>query len=153
MPVMLLTLGLSTPNPFCLMEAAEWEHRQGLHLSSPPSEIWEILLYLKATPGHRLFPWILKKFLTNKTDWCIAVAGGDTMDITVAEKIRLIMKRQNKTMGDIAEISGQTRQNLSNKMTRGNFTEKDIRTLAGALDCQVEIRFTLPDGTGGWGDW
>ncbi|MCI8527332.1 MAG: XRE family transcriptional regulator, partial [Oscillospiraceae bacterium] len=41
------------------------------------------------------------------------------MDITVAEKIRLIMKRQNKTMGDIAEASGQTRQNLSNKMTRG----------------------------------
>ncbi len=69
------------------------------------------------------------------------------MDITVAEKVRLIMKRQNKTMGDIAEASGQTRQNLSNKMTRGNFTEKDILTLAGALGCQVEIRFTLPDGT------
>lgn len=69
------------------------------------------------------------------------------MDITVAEKIRLIMKRQNKTMGDIAEASGQTRQNLSNKMTRGNFTEKDILALAQALNCQVEIRFTLPDGT------
>ncbi|MCI9235411.1 XRE family transcriptional regulator [Anaerotruncus sp. X29] len=69
------------------------------------------------------------------------------MDITVAEKIRLIMKRQNKTMGDIAEASGQTRQNLSNKMTRGNFTEKDIFALAEALGCQVEIRFTLPDGT------
>ena len=69
------------------------------------------------------------------------------MDITVAEKIRLIMKRQNKTMGDIAEASGQTRQNLSNKMTRGNFTEKDILALAAALGCQVEIRFTLPVGT------
>ena len=69
------------------------------------------------------------------------------MDITVAEKIRLIMKRQNKTMGDIAEASGQTRQNLSNKMTRGNFTEKDILALAAALGCQVGIRFTLPDGT------
>ncbi len=69
------------------------------------------------------------------------------MDITVAEKIRLIMKRQNKTMGDIAEASGQTRQNLSNKMTRGNFAEKDILALAEALGCQVEIRFTLPDGT------
>ena len=69
------------------------------------------------------------------------------MDITVAEKIRLIMKRQNKTMGDIAEASGQTRQNLSNKMTRGNFTEKDILAMAAALGCQVEIRFTLPDGT------
>ena len=80
-------------------------------------------------------------------NWCIVIAGGDTMDITVAEKIRLIMKRQNKTMGDIAEASGQTRQNLSNKMTRGNFTEKDIFALAEALGCQVEIRFTLPDGT------
>lgn len=69
------------------------------------------------------------------------------MGITVAEKIRLIMKRQGKTMGDLAEASGQTRQNLSNKMTRGNFTEKDILTLAEALGCQVEIRFTLPDGT------
>ena len=69
------------------------------------------------------------------------------MDITVAEKIRLIMKRQNKTMGDIAEASGQTRQNLSNKMTRGNFSEKDIMTLAAALGCRVEIRFTLPDET------
>lgn len=69
------------------------------------------------------------------------------MGITVAEKIRLIMKRQNKTMGDLAAASGQTRQNLSNKMTRGNFTEKDILTLAEALGCQVNICFTLPDGT------
>ena len=69
------------------------------------------------------------------------------MDVSVAEKLRLIMKRQNMTMGDLAEASGQTRQNLSNKMTRGNFTEKDIETLATALDCKVKIIFTMPDGT------
>lgn len=69
------------------------------------------------------------------------------MDITVAEKVRLIMKRRNMTMGELADASGQTRQNLSNKMTRGNFTEKDIAALAGALGCSVEIKFTLPDGT------
>lgn len=69
------------------------------------------------------------------------------MDISVAEKIRIIMKRRNMTMGDLAEASGQTRQNLSNKMTRGNFTEKDIATLANALGCTVTIKFTLPDGT------
>lgn len=69
------------------------------------------------------------------------------MGITVAEKIRLIMKRQGKTMGDLADASGQTRQNLSNKMSRGNFTERDILVLADALDCRVEIRFTLADGT------
>ncbi len=69
------------------------------------------------------------------------------MHITVSEKIRLIMKRQNKTMGELAEATGQTRQNLSNKMARGNFTEKDIQALAEALGCTADIRFTLPDGT------
>lgn len=69
------------------------------------------------------------------------------MDISVAEKIRLIMKRKNMTMGDLAAASGQTRQNLSNKMTRGNFTEKDISALASALGCKAEIKFSLPDGT------
>ena len=33
------------------------------------------------------------------------------MGLSVAEKIRLIMKRQKITMGDLAEASGQTRQN------------------------------------------
>lgn len=69
------------------------------------------------------------------------------MEISVAEKIRLIMKRQKMTMSDLAEASGQTRQNLSNKMTRGNFTEKDISALAAALGCTVEIRFITADGT------
>ena len=69
------------------------------------------------------------------------------MDISVAEKLRLIMKRQNMTMGELAEASGQTRQNLSNKMTRGNFTEKDIESLASALGCSVKISFILSDGT------
>ena len=69
------------------------------------------------------------------------------MDISVAEKLRLIMKRQNMTMGELAEASGQTRQNLSNKMTRGNFTEKDIESLASALGCSANIIFVLPDGT------
>lgn len=69
------------------------------------------------------------------------------LQITVAEKIRLIMKRNGLTMGDLADATGQTRQNLSNKMTRGNFSERDITALAKALGCNVDIKFTLPDGT------
>lgn len=68
------------------------------------------------------------------------------MNISVAEKIRLIMKRNGMTMGDLADASNQTRQNLSNKMSRGNFTEKDIEKLAAALGCTVEIRFITSDG-------
>ena len=69
------------------------------------------------------------------------------MEMTVAEKIRLIMGRRKMTLGELATASGQSRQNLSNKMTRDNFTEKDILALAKALDCDVKIVFTLPDGT------
>ncbi len=43
------------------------------------------------------------------------------MELSVAEKIRLIMRRQGKTMGELAELTRQTRQNLSNKMSRGEF--------------------------------
>lgn len=68
------------------------------------------------------------------------------MTLSVAEKVRLIMKRQGITMGELAQASGQTRQNLSNKMTRGNFTEKDISELAAALGCTAEIRFIMSDG-------
>ncbi len=68
------------------------------------------------------------------------------MPMTVAEKLGIIMKRKKITMGELAEATGQTRQNLSNKMSRGNFTEKDITKLAAALDCTVDIRFKMQDG-------
>ena len=70
-----------------------------------------------------------------------------SMGITVAEKLRIIMNRRGVNMTKLAELSGQSRQNLSNKFARGNFTEDDIEKLADALGCEVDIRFFLPDGT------
>ena len=69
------------------------------------------------------------------------------MKITFAEKTRLAMKRLSMTLGDLAEATDQTRQNLSNKMTRGNFSEKDMEKIATALGCNLEIRIILPDGS------
>lgn len=69
------------------------------------------------------------------------------MGITVSEKIRIIMGRQNISMTKLAELTGQTRQNLSNKFSRGNFTESDIEAMAKAMGCSVDIRFILPDGS------
>ncbi len=69
------------------------------------------------------------------------------MDISATEKIRIIAKRVNKTMGELAEATGQTRQNLSNKLSRGNLSEKELAALAVAMGCTVEIKFILPDGT------
>ena len=63
------------------------------------------------------------------------------MNITASEKIRLIAKRKGKTMGDIAEMTNQSRQNLSNKMQRDNFTIAELQKIASALECSVDIRF------------
>lgn len=69
------------------------------------------------------------------------------MRMTVSEKIRIIAKRVNMSMGDLAAATGQTRQNLSNKLGRDNMSVKDIESMAAAMGCTVEIKFTLPDGT------
>lgn len=68
------------------------------------------------------------------------------MKLSVGEKVKIIMDRQKITMTELAPKAGQSRQNLTNKISRGNFTEKDIETIAAALGCGVEIVFTLPDG-------
>ena len=69
------------------------------------------------------------------------------MNLTVGEKIKVIMKRQNINMTELAERVGQSRQNLSNKMSRDNFTEADMRAIASALECEVNVEFRFPDGT------
>ena len=69
------------------------------------------------------------------------------MYMSVAEKIRTLMVRQNVSMGELAERTGQSRQNLSNKMKRGNFTEKELITLAEALGYSVNVQFINQQGS------
>lgn len=67
------------------------------------------------------------------------------MPLSMSEKIKVILKRRNMTLGDLADKTGQSRQNLSNKMSRDNFTEKDLRTIAAALDCTYAASLTMND--------
>ena len=57
------------------------------------------------------------------------------MQLTVSEKIRIILGRRNLTITDLAAKLGTSRQNLTNKLNRDNFTEKDIMQIAAALNC------------------
>lgn len=68
------------------------------------------------------------------------------MGMTAGEKIRTIMARQGMSMGEMAERTGQSRQNLSNKMRRDDFSESEIKKMAGVLGCLVEIVFTDSGG-------
>ena len=52
------------------------------------------------------------------------------MSLTAGEKIKILLKRRGMTLGDLADKTNQSRQNLSNKMTRDNFSEKEIKEIA-----------------------
>ena len=61
--------------------------------------------------------------------------------LTTVEKIKVIMKRNNFTMTELANQLNCSRQNLSNKMSRNNFDEKELTAIADVLGCELEINF------------
>ena len=67
------------------------------------------------------------------------------MPITMREKIKIMLGRRNMTLAQLAEKTGQSRQNMSNKMSRDNFTEKELRTIAAALNCTYNAQFVTND--------
>lgn len=67
------------------------------------------------------------------------------MPLTMGEKIKIICKRRNMTISQLAEDLGQSRQNFSNKLNRDNFTEKELYEIANALDCSFSAKFVMND--------
>ena len=67
------------------------------------------------------------------------------MPLTLGEKIRIILNRRGLTMAQLAEQTGQSRQNMSNKMNRDNFSEKELYAIANALNCTFEAGFIMND--------
>ena len=61
--------------------------------------------------------------------------------LTTAEKIKVIMKHNNFTMTELANQLNCSRQNLSNKMSRNNFDERELTAIANALGYELEINF------------
>jgi transcriptional regulator with XRE-family HTH domain len=67
------------------------------------------------------------------------------MVFTVGEKIRAVLVRRKMTLTELAQRTGQSRQNLSNKLNRNNFSDKELKEIAAALDCTFEPLFKLND--------
>ena len=63
----------------------------------------------------------------------------------MALKIRMILLERKMTIKTLAEKVGTTGNNLSNKLARDNFTEKELREIADALDCDYDGIFTYRD--------
>lgn len=45
------------------------------------------------------------------------------------------------SVAELAEKTGQTRQNLSNKMQRNEWKQVELEKIAAALDSDLDIRF------------
>lgn len=65
--------------------------------------------------------------------------------LTMGEKIKVVLGRRRMTITQLAEATGQTRQNLTNKMARDNFSEKELIQMASAMGCTFEGTFTMND--------
>ena len=67
------------------------------------------------------------------------------MQLSVSEKIKIILGTRNMTVSDLAKKLKTSRQNLTNKFARNNFSEKELQEIAEAMDCSVNVLFKLND--------
>ena len=70
----------------------------------------------------------------------------DTVQLKTSEKIKILCGRRNITLSQLAEKLETSVQNLSNKLVRDNFSEKELQQIAKALECKYESIFIFDDG-------
>lgn len=63
----------------------------------------------------------------------------------MAIKIRTLLLERKMTIKELAEKIGTNGNNLSNKLSRDNFSEKELQEIAEALDCDYDATFTMRD--------
>lgn len=65
--------------------------------------------------------------------------------LTISEKVRLLLLRRKKTVTWLAGALSMTRQNLTAKLRKNNFTVTELEAIAGALGCEFESGFRMLD--------
>lgn len=65
----------------------------------------------------------------------------ETTDMSTSQIIKAMIGINNTNVSTLAEKLGQSRQNLSGKIKRNNFSETELRKIADALGFDVEIKF------------
>ena len=68
------------------------------------------------------------------------------IQIDLTKKLKRAMLELDFTQTKLAERSGQTQKNLSNKMARNDFKLSEYQRLVEALGCTLDINIVLPTG-------
>ncbi|MBG9756416.1 MULTISPECIES: helix-turn-helix transcriptional regulator [Lysinibacillus] len=64
----------------------------------------------------------------------------------MAKKIKMLMVEKDLTLSELAEKMGTSQPNISNKLKRDNFNEKELNLIAEVLGVKYEANFVLEDG-------
>ena len=61
-------------------------------------------------------------------------------------KLKMAMIATNINQIKLAELTKQSQQNLSEKMSKNNFRLQEYERLVNALGCELKIQIILPNG-------
>lgn len=64
----------------------------------------------------------------------------------IAEKIRILLIKTGMNVPKLAKAKGTTSQNIYNKLSRDNFTVKELKEIAELAGAELEISFVLKKG-------
>lgn len=62
--------------------------------------------------------------------------------MAAAKKIKMLLVEREMTLTDLAKLLGKSLSNMSTKMKRDNFSEKDLMEIANVLDFDYEVVFS-----------
>ena len=67
------------------------------------------------------------------------------MPLTMGEKIKVLIDRRDITITELARRLGTSRQNMTNKFARDDFSEQELKAIAEKLDCEFIGSFKMND--------
>lgn len=59
----------------------------------------------------------------------------------LSDKIKIVMIKQKVNVKELAQRLNTSSSNLTNKFKRDNFSERELRDIAAALECELHIDF------------
>ena len=65
--------------------------------------------------------------------------------MSMSKKIKHLLIEKNITITQLAQLLDTTPQNLTNKLSRDNFKEKNLQQIADVLNCKFEAKFIIED--------
>jgi transcriptional regulator with XRE-family HTH domain len=68
------------------------------------------------------------------------------MELSVTEKIRSLLKNKNVPIIELGSRLGKSKQNMSNKLKRDNYTINELKEIAKVMDCTLEVNFIDKEG-------